>query len=72
MTKYEKLQKLAKAANLIRNAASALGEVASDGGYVSADANYFRAELLEILDCDNGESGLDYLIGIVAKEIERK
>lgn len=72
MTKKDKLNRLAKAANLIRSAASALEEVAQDGGYIAADANYFRAELLEILDCDNGESGLDYLIGIVAKEIEWK
>lgn len=71
MTKTDKLNKLALAANCLRSAKAALHDVAYDQGYVSADAKYYAAEIGELLACDNGEGGLVALIALVSKELEK-
>lgn len=74
MTKQDKLNQLAKAANLMATAIDALTDVVNDKSdyhYVCEDARYYRNQLQELLSCDGGESGLHNLIAIVNKEVTK-
>ena len=71
MTKQDKLNKLAKAANALKEAHTALAQIAidtSDHHYICPDAAYYRSQIWELLDGD-GDGGLESLIRIVEREL---
>ena len=68
MNKQEKHELLAKAANEMRSALVHLRWVAndkSDNHYLCPDAMYYANELDELLSCDDGQAGLNILVGIL-------
>ena len=76
MTKQEKLEKLAEAANALRTAKFALAEIVDDGSkengwYIAPDCAHFAHEIEYLLsgDASDDGGGIDSLIKIVEKEI---
>lgn len=73
MTKKDKLNRLAKAANHLRSAAFALHEIVEDKSnnhFLCEDAGYYLAQIQELITADHGQAGLDVLIRKVEKEIK--
>lgn len=67
MTHKDALNQFALAANSIRRAIEAMNRVVEGNQYWAKDAKYYRAELSELLSCDDGEAGLESLIRLVAQ-----
>lgn len=65
MTRKDKINRMAKAANHIRAAIEALKDI--DGQY-QYDAQYYVNELQSLLTCDNDEAGLDAMIRQISQE----
>ena len=72
MTDKDALNHLAKAANALRTARETLEKVQTGCNWISNDAAYYKAEIDELISCDNGEGGLDALITLMANHIEKK
>lgn len=72
MTKQDKINLLAKAANNIRAAAESIREITedhSDNHYLVPDAEGILKNLNEILESDGGEAGLLRLISISRRDV---
>ena len=77
MTKQQKLEKLAEAANAMRTAKIALIQICIDdakddncnGQYIKGDATYLNNQVDYLLRGDDGEGGLDQLVRIVEAEL---
>jgi hypothetical protein len=72
MTKKDKLNRLAKAANALRTAADAMRQIQddkSDNHYICEDARFYLTQIQELISCDHGQAGLDALIHKVNQQV---
>ena len=71
----QKLEKLTKAANALREAARSLREIQQDkqrDHYLCEESGHYAGEIEIILHDENGEGGIDELIRIVERESKMK
>ena len=72
-TKSRAIEELARAANAMQTAVNALRDIEDDPKmnlYIGPDASYYRAQIEELLSCDDGEAGLTALIDLLVKRNE--
>jgi len=71
MRNNDVLELLCTASVALREAEDALSKIVDNGRYCAPDAEYYLHEIKALISCDDGDAGLDTLIDIVKKEVEK-